>query len=464
MKKIIMLVGLLVFLFSPLSVLASVDKSEKLRAFLDEAVDQYNIPGASLAIIENGEIIFENNWGALSDGSTITGDTPFLIGSISKPITALATMMLVEEGRIDLEEPIETYLPSFTYKSESPISVRHLLNQTSGISAADGFEITDRASADWTISEAINQLSGVELVSEPGEVYKYNSANYTLLGGIIEAVTNETFSKYIQDHIFSPLQMDDAAADYERAVQKGLVPGYASWWGNPVKSDSLYDHAGAPYGYMSASTNDLVNFLQFMMDGGDLLSEESLALLTTHPGEVGKYGLGWHFSKTEHFPFHGGSTPHFRGELFFLPEQGIGAVLLTNKHHIMEDGNVYYIMDGIRSILNGEEPNLPAPSYLVQWVLLGILLVILLFTISHIIKLFRTKNPNKKLAYTVGSISIVLAAVLIPLFGLFIGTPWRTIKLFAPDIAFLTHCVVGVLGVYGVAAVILISVKSRKQV
>ncbi|MGY3715834.1 hypothetical protein ACWE42_09955 [Sutcliffiella cohnii] len=97
-------------------------------------------------------------------------------------------------------------------------------------------------------------------------------------------------------------------------------------------------------------------------------------------------------------------------------------------------------------------------------VLLGILLVILLFTISHIIKLFRTKNPNKKLAYTVGSISIVLAAVLIPLFGLFIGTPWRTIKLFAPDIAFLTHCVVGVLGVYGVAAVILISVKSRKQV
>lgn len=113
---------------------------------MDESLDMYNIPGTSLVILENGETIYQNQWGVLSDGSNVTADTPFLIGSLSKPITSLSIMMLVEDGKIKLDEPIQSYIPSFTYQTDSSkqITVLHLLEQTSGISEIEGLKVTDK--------------------------------------------------------------------------------------------------------------------------------------------------------------------------------------------------------------------------------------------------------------------------------------------------------------------------------
>ncbi|UPO90751.1 serine hydrolase domain-containing protein [Niallia sp. Man26] len=457
-KNIIVLAIMLLFL-TPLSVSANnEDIKQLLESYVGESLGTYNIPGASLKIIKNGETFYQGNWGVMSDETRVTSDTPFLIGSLSKPITSLAILMLVEDGKIKLDETLTTYIPSFKYKTISPkeIKVLHLLKQTSGISQFDSLKITDIDTKDKdALTKAVGELNGVELSNEPGTVYEYNSVNYLLLGSIIEEVTNQTFSEFINKNIFAPLGMNHSAADYESAVDKGYVPGFKSWFGKPIKSKELYDNAGAPYGYMVSSTNDLAKFLTFMQKGGELLSDENLQILKTPPEEEGTYGLGWHFSKEEKFPFHGGATPDYRAEMFYMDEKDYAVVLLTNKYHIMEDAQVFYIMDGIRSIMNGAEPlELQESSNTIQWIALGLILLLTVLTIFHIFLLRKRKRKNSKWSYTYGSLLIILAIGIIPIVIYAMDSPWKSIRLFAPDIAFLINILVVIFCINGVSPIL----------
>lgn len=456
MKKLLAFISLLLILSIPYNTQAeNNDKIEGIKHYIEEALDLYDIPGASLAIIENGEVIYDDQWGSSSDGKPITGDTPFLIGSMSKPFTSLAIMMLVEEGKIDLEESILTYLPSFEYITESSqtITVLHFLEQTSGISAYEGLKVTDKVQK-RTISEVVEELSGVKLFNEPGKDYLYNSANYLLLGAIIESVTGQSYSEFLNERIFTPLNMTHTAADYEKAVDIGFVPGFKSWFGKTIKNDGLYDHAGSPYGYIVSTTNDLTKFLTFMQEGGDLLSNHYLELIKTPPKDDRTYGLGWHFSKAEKFLFHGGATPDYRGEMFIIPESNFAAVVLTNKYHIMEDAQVSQIMKGIRSIMNGEEPNpLEQQKPTIQWMILGITALFAILSIIQFFYIRKNIRINKIILLVHGGIFIIVAIGLIPFFSYSMGTPWKTIRIFAPDIAFLTYCLVAVIAINGVMAI-----------
>ena len=151
MKKIVIILFAL-FLFTPSHTFAVEESntSNQIKIFMKKALKEYNIPGATLAIVHNGNTIFQDSWGTMSDGSLVSEDTTFLIGSVSKPLTSLAIMVLVEEGKIKLDEPIDTYIPWFTYQTDSKklITVRHLLEQTSGISAYDGLKVTDKQNRD----------------------------------------------------------------------------------------------------------------------------------------------------------------------------------------------------------------------------------------------------------------------------------------------------------------------------
>ena len=326
MKRLVICLFVFLLIAPSLSLAAAGDDTaQQIETFMNEALERYHIPGASLEVVHNGQTIFQDSWGTMSDGSVVTEDSTFLIGSVSKPLTSLAIMMLVEDGEIKLDEPIETYIPWFTYQTDGtkPITVRHLLEQTSGISAYDGMKVTDQLGRDKEngITQAVTELSGVQLSRIPGEAYEYNSANYLLLGAIIEVVSNQSFSAFMETHIFSPLGMNNTTADYERAVERGFVPGFHSWFGQPVKGDGLYDQSGAPYGYMSSTASDLTKFIKFMLDGGQLLSQQSLKQLQTPPENGGRYGLGWHFPRSGNkYPYHTGATPEYKSEIFFPNE------------------------------------------------------------------------------------------------------------------------------------------------
>lgn len=471
LKELLVLLCLIFMItsYSPVEA-KSIDQTQMIKEYMKNALDLYNIPGASLAVLKDGEIFFQGNWGVLSDGSPVTSDTPFLIGSLSKPITSLAVMILVEEGKVKLDEPVQTYIPNFKYQSGSlkPITVRNLLEQTSGISEYEGLKVTDREyTGQDPINQAVNELNGIKLAHEPGETYEYNSANYLLLGAIIEAVTNQSFSEFLNDHIFSPLDMNHTAADYKNAVAKGYLPGFRSWFGKPVKGDGFYDNSGAPYGYISSSSNDLAKFLKFMLYGGSIVNEKHLNLLKTAPKENRSYGFGWHFFNpfnAQRYPYHGGATPHFRAEMFFIPEQNFGAVLLTNKYHAMEDHQVTRIMEGIRSIVNKTSPSdLPKQNYTIQWILLGIVILTMLVSALCLIRLKKKSMINKKLWSAIGVVLIILAVGLIPILAYSMATPWHTIKLFTPDVAFLVICITGILAIDAIVILTIAALKGKSK-
>lgn len=469
MKKIVILLFIFLLIAPSLSLAAQGhDTAQRIETFMKEAMKEYHIPGASLAVVHNDQTIFLNSWGTMSDGLAVTEDTTFLIGSVSKPLTSLAVMVLVEDGKITLDEPIDAYIPWFKYQTDGTkkITVRHLLEQTSGISAYDGMKVTDQKGRDKEkgITQAVTALSGVKLSRDPGEAYEYNSANYLLLGAIIETVSNQSFSAFMDTHIFSRLGMNNTTADYESAVDKGFVPGFHSWFGKPVKADGLYDQSGAPYGYMTSTTSDLTKFIKFLLNGGELLTEQSLKQFISPPENGKRYGLGWHFPKSGNkYPYHTGATPEYKAEIFFIPEQDLGAVLLMNKYHELEAVSYLSIMEGIRSIMNGKSTDLVQLNVITQWITLGVVLLLAIISLISLIGLKRRTTINKKLWVSMGILSVIFAAGLTPLFTYSMGVSWRTVGLFLPDVEFLIQCLIAILAVNGLLTFLLIAVKRKKQ-
>ncbi|MCM3782354.1 beta-lactamase family protein [Neobacillus mesonae] len=467
MKRIIFCLMIFMLVHPSLSQAAeNRDTSQQIEAFMIKALDEYRIPGASLAVVHDGQTVFENSWGSMSDGSAVTPDTTFLIGSVSKPLTSLAIMILVEENEIKLDEAIEHYIPWFTYKTDSgkSITVRHLLEQTSGISAYDGMKVADQKDRDVQkgITEAVAELSGVELRNTPGEKYEYNSANYLLLGAMIEEVSHQSFSQFMNERIFKPLEMNDTTADYASAHDKGFVPGFQSWLGKAVEGEGLYDHSGAPYGYMSSTSKDLTIFINFMLTGGELLTDQNLKLLQTAPTDGRRYGLGWHFPRSgDQYPYHTGATTEYKSEIFYIPEQELGAVLLTNKYHELEAVSYLSIMEGIRAIMSGEEPNLAPLSIKTQWIILIVVILLAALSSVSLIRLRKRTSINKSVFLPIGVISVLLAVGLIPIFTSSMDISWRTVGLFLPDVEFLIYCVVAILLVYGLVTLVF-TAKRRK--
>ncbi|WP_319005800.1 serine hydrolase domain-containing protein [Metabacillus niabensis] len=268
MKKVLLSIMLFTLFVSPISTIAvSNNQAEFIKKFMDDAIDEYNIPGASLVVIKDGDLVFQENWGVQSDGSPVTNDTLFTLGSVSKPLTSLGIMILVQQNMIELDQTIDTYIPSFTYKQnghENKITIRHLLSHTSGISAFDGLKIAElNLRGKDAISDAVQKLNNVELNHEPGEVHQYSPANYLLLGKIIENVSNQSFTEFMNDELFFKLGMNQTVSNYKSASELGYQPGFQSWFGKPIQSENMYDDSGAPYGYISSTPNDMAKYIQF---------------------------------------------------------------------------------------------------------------------------------------------------------------------------------------------------------
>ena len=164
--------------------------------FVAQALHADRVPGAALAIVHGDSIVHLRGFGLASDGRAITGDTPFVIGSMSKTFTAIAIMQLVEQGRIALDAPVQRYLPWFHVADSAAshtITVRQLLLHTSGIPTAAPRATDD----DRTLTSHVRALQQVSLAAAPGTAHRYASPNYLVLGAIVEAVTGSSYAAYL---------------------------------------------------------------------------------------------------------------------------------------------------------------------------------------------------------------------------------------------------------------------------
>ncbi|MEJ8543850.1 serine hydrolase domain-containing protein [Brevibacillus borstelensis] len=442
---------------------------DAIDAYMEDAVLKLGAPGGSMVLVKGGQIVYRKAWGVTGDGkASVTMRTPFLLGSLSKGLTAYGIMLLVQADKIDLDAPVRQYLPSLTLQSEedaAKITVRQLLTQTSGLGTETGMKYADQGADD---SEAIQRyvrgLSAETVTAPPGERHQYSNANYGILGTLIERICGVSFEEYMDRSVFQPLGMSSAAASVRQATESGLTSGYRSWFGLSVQSDIPNDNGGAPYGYISASAEDMGRYLIGIMRPDDVLSARYTKMMLepavlTRANSQASYGFGWRIAPLPEGGeriWHAGSTPDFRSEIMILPGEGWGAVILTNRNNSLEEIRLTQVMNGVQQILLGKETpplNFSIPTE--RWLFSGVFLVLLAVTALMAYRIFRAgqKPGNRRVWAGLAAVFILLAVLVLPalLYGL--KVTWHTFSLFVPDMAALAVGCVILLAANGLLSV-----------
>ena len=312
----------------------------QIDAYVNAQMQDARIPGLALAITHGDQVAHLHGFGAAdSTGRAVTPQTPFLLGSTTKSFTALAIMQLVEAGKIELDAPVQRYLPWFRVAdpvASAHITVRHLLTQVSGLSTSVGLQMfTD--SPTETPEQYVRNLSTVTLTKPVGATFQYSNANYAILGLIVQVVSGAPFETYLQQHVLDPLQMQQSFVSLEQAKRAGLAQGHRSWFGFPVPIDLPLHPAAFAAGFLISSAEDMAHYLIAQSNGGryngvSLLSPQGIDTMHTFaPGS--EYAMGWSkFSQNgETILYHNGDTLDSHSEMFIAPSQHWGVVLLLNE-------------------------------------------------------------------------------------------------------------------------------------
>lgn len=320
-----------------------------IDAFIQERMASLNIPGTAVAIVRDGEMVHLAGYGVANEaGDLVTPQTPFLLASLSKPVTAVAVMQLVEAEQIELDAPIQQYLPWLL--PDTPITVRQLLHQTSGLDETQGYRRNLEPDAPEALAASIRRLADTELNNPPGTAFEYSNSNYDILGLLIETVTGQPYGDYIQANIFNPLEMSSSFTSLESARAAGMSSAFYPFFGRQTSFDNWlpYTRAVQPSAGLIGSAQDMVHFVLAQLQNGryqttQLLSPASMAALHTPDPATGsgtQYAMGWAV-----WPFddaalpgdeaptafsHGGEWLGFSHLILFIPAYDLGVVLLMN--------------------------------------------------------------------------------------------------------------------------------------
>jgi CubicO group peptidase (beta-lactamase class C family) len=301
--------------------------SEKpLAAVLKPFVDSQSLAGAVVLVADKERIVDLEavGYSDVSSHMMMPVDALFWIASQSKPITAAALMMLVDEDKLKLDDPVEKYLPEFKNqwlvvekgkdhlllkKPGNPVTVRHLLSHTSGMPFMSAME---KPTLDLLpLRDAVRSYALTPLESEPGRKYQYSNAGINTAGRIIEVVSGMPYEEFLQKRLFSPLGMKDTTfwpnAEQLKRLAKSYRPNKAGTGLEEIRIGQLKypltdrKRQPMPAGGLFSTANDVGRFCQMMLGGGvfrgkRLLSEAAVKEMTskqTGPGIQADYGLGW---------------------------------------------------------------------------------------------------------------------------------------------------------------------------
>jgi CubicO group peptidase (beta-lactamase class C family) len=366
---------------TPASPPASID------GFVQGWMRNNRVPGLALAITRGSEVTHLRGYGMAAPDRPATPDTPFFVASLSKSFTAVAVLQLVEAGRVSLDAPVVRYVPEFTLADPAAarrITVRQLLNQTSGMADAGFPEMT--LPQPGSIRSAVVALGDARLVSPPGTRFHYFNPNYAVLARLVEEVTGEPFAGYVQDHLFDPLAMTHSAAVVTsaeaRAVAPDLAEGHIVAFGLPIARKELDGYLGGSGGVISTA-RDLANWMVMQVQDGrfagrTVLGGPWLELTRTPPSGIpGSYAMGWTPDPGPPTVLqHSGVLSAYHAIQVVLPESGHGFVVLASSGHTLTSWAD--LQRGIVRYLTGE--GMPKPGWGVGD--LGVLLAALAFLIG----------------------------------------------------------------------------------
>jgi CubicO group peptidase (beta-lactamase class C family) len=422
-----------------------------VERFLLATRQELRIPGLAIGIIKDHQIIYLRGFGYADEtGRPMTPQTPFVLGSLSKSFTALAIMQLVEAGKIDLDAPVQRYLPWFSVADKtasSHITIRHALTHTTGISLYTGRAFLAGRGKN-TLEQSVRELERVRLTQPVGTVFQYSNSNYAILGLIVQVIAGERFEAYIQRHIFHPLQMCHSHTSEHEAIQDGMTKGYRWWFGMPFVSHVPYLTDALPAAFILSSAEDMARYLVACLDAG---SSEKNALLSTHGfaemyrphatiGPNISYALGWRVESQGNTTIirHGGETANFLSEMVLVPEHRLGIVVLLNVNNgAVARLGVTKIATAAVSLLLGQPEPKPPLSFRTFYLLVDLaVLAGSCWQLWSLVRLFRSRWSS---LHTCDLLSLVKDAALplTILWGIprWFHAPWSLLRLYVPDLS-----------------------------
>lgn len=310
------------------------------REFADHQAKEWlgrGVPGLALAVAVDGKIVYSEGFGYadLEERVPVWPTTKFRIGSISKPLTATALMELVEAGKVDLDAPVQKYVPSFPEKGAT-MTVRMVAGHLAGIRhyRDDEFLIQKHYA---NVLDGLKIFENDPLVAPPGTKFSYSSYGFNLLSAVIESAAGENFLSYMQQRVFTPLGLVHTTADQNTQIIEQRSRFYELPKDGAVENapyvDNSYKWAGG--GFLS-TPEDLVRFGSSLLQPGLLKVDTLKTMFTpqkTKSGESIEYGIGWFINKShsgKQTYQHSGGSVGGTSQLILYPETHIVVALVTN--------------------------------------------------------------------------------------------------------------------------------------
>ncbi len=348
------------------------EKYSALKAFADRRLSETKVPGAGIGIIKDGKVIFAGGFGTrdLNTGEPVNAQTAYLIGSSTKPFTVTAIAILAEEGVLDWDERVQTYMPSFKFKDEyvsEHLTLRDLGSHRSGV-----VDEPEWMGSTLSRGEMIESMSDFEQSFGFREKFEYNGSGFMILGHMATLASKTKFEDVVIERIVKPLGMEntiwsDLSGPNPPYTDNVAYPHVVED-GEARRIDFMFEgEAIRPSGTMTSNIDDMLTFLQFHIQRGELNGKRLLTvenheeLITPnivtsyrdglsrkkHPAWPDLYGLGWWLGNYNGHRgvHHGGSSTGTLSQVFYMPDNNFGVVTFVNAEDFLSDELVLFIID-----------------------------------------------------------------------------------------------------------------------
>jgi serine beta-lactamase-like protein LACTB, mitochondrial len=318
-------------------------KERAIRALIEKTMSAHRVPGATFAIGLGGQIAWSEGFGFADVENQVKAvpETAYRTASIGKAMTATAAMELVEQHKLELDVPIQTYCPRYPEK-QWPVTARDLISHTSGIRHYEGPNVDAEAFNTHHyehVSDALDQFKDDPLKQQPGEDMLYTTWGYVVLGCVVEGASHEEYRAFMRKTIFDPAGMASTRDDDPRAIIPNRARGYVIE-GGELKNSRWSDMSSkmAAGGWVTTAS-DLVRFMNAWMQGR-LVSQSTMKFMLEpyklRHGTIDNFGLGWFIDDYHGMKagLYGGGTAQVSALVFFVPEKQLAIAGMFNLEGI----------------------------------------------------------------------------------------------------------------------------------